>query len=314
MRLRRLLAGTVGGIGLVAATNRVLTQSADQLRAPLGRSTEEYRWRGFDISYTEAGNPDDQDLLLLHGLNAAGSSAEFAAVFDDMSSDYHVIAPDLPGFGHSDRPPLLYSPSLYVTFITDFIRDVATEPRVVGSSLTGAYATMAAETADVSALVLVCPTTTTMPGNRTWLRSLFRSPVFGEGLFNLLTSKSALRHFGTDHGLYDPSNADAEYIEYRWQTTHQPGARFAPASFLSGTLDPDIDLGTKLSELDVPVTLVWGRNATTTPLTAGQSLAAHADADLAVFDEAMLLPHVEHPQGFTDVVRNEDSADDYFVD
>lgn len=314
MGLRRLLAGTVGGLGLVAATNRLLTQRAGQLRAPLGRSTEEYRWRGFDIAYTEAGSPEDQDLLLLHGLNAAGSSAEFAAVFDNLASEYHVIAPDLPGFGLSDRPPLLYSPSLYVTFITDFISDVAEEPRVVGSSLTGAYATMAAETADVSELVLICPTTTTMPGNRTWLRSLLRSPVLGEGVFNLLTSESALRYFGADHGLYDPSNADAEYIEYRWQTTHQPGARFGPASFLSGALDPDVELSTALSELDVPVRLVWGRNATTTPLTAGKSLAAHADAELAVFDEAMLLPHVEHPQGFTDVVADNEGAGAYLVD
>ncbi|RRJ29045.1 alpha/beta fold hydrolase [Halocatena pleomorpha] len=314
MGLRRLLAGTVGGLGLVAATNRFLTQQAEQLRAPLGRSTEEYRWRGFDIAYTEAGSPDDQDLLLLHGLNAAGSSAEFAAVFDSLTDEYHVIAPDLPGFGLSDRPPLLYSPSLYVTFITDFIRDMTDEPRVVGSSVTGAYATMAAETEAVSSLVLVCPTTTTMPGNRTWLRSVLRSPVIGEGLFNLMTSKSSLRHFSADHGLYDSDTVDAEYIEYRWQTTHQPGARFAPASFFSGALDPDVELGTALAELDVPVRLVWGRNATTTPLTTGQSLASHADAELAVFDDAMLLPHVEHPQGFTDVVADTEGADNYLVD
>lgn len=308
MRLRTLLAGTVGGLGFTAAANRALSSRARRLRPPLGRATERYRWRGFDVSYTEAGDSDDPDLLLLHGINAAGSSADFAAVFDDLASDHHVIAPDLPGFGLSDRPPLLYSPSLYVTFITDFAQDVTNAPIVVASSLTGAYTTMAAETSDFEELVLICPTTSTMPGNRTWLRSLLRSPLVGEALFNLASSKSALRYFGADHGLYDASNADEEYIEYRWQLTHQPGARFAPASFLSGALDPDIDLESAIATLDVPVTLVWGREAETTPLSSGRSLTAKTHARLAIIDNALLLPHVEHPQTFTEIVREDAPA------
>jgi pimeloyl-ACP methyl ester carboxylesterase len=313
MRLRTLLAGTVGGLGIAAAANRTLSSRTNRLRPPLSQATESYRWRGFDISYTTAGDPSDPDLLLLHGINAAGSSAEFAAVFDDLASDYHVIAPDLPGFGLSDRPPLLYSPSLYVTFITDFAQDVTDEPIVVASSLTGAYSAMAAETTHFSELVLICPTTSTMPGNRTWLRSLVRTPLVGETLFNLSSAKRSLRHFAADHAFYDASKADDEYIEYRWQLTHQPGARFAPASFLSGVLDPDVDLGSTLSSVDVPVTLVWGREAETTPLSAGQALADEVDARLVVFDDALLLPHVEHSGAFVDVVRENGPSERYIT-
>lgn len=307
MRLRTLLAGTVGGLGLAAAANRTLSSRATRPHPPLGRATENYRWRGFDVSYTEAGDPEDPDLLLLHGINAAGTSAEFAAVFDDLASDHHVIAPDLPGFGLSDRPPLLYSPSLYVTFITDFVDDVTDDPSVVASSLVGAYTTMATETSEFRELFLICPTSSTMPGNRTWLRSLLRSPLVGEALFNLVSSERSLRYFEADHGLYDDSNADDEYIEYRWQTTHQPGARFAPASFLSGALDPDVELGSALATVDVPTTLVWGEDAETTPVASGRSLAEETHASLAVIEEALLLPHVEHPDEFTDVIR--DSSD-----
>ncbi|MFC6961770.1 alpha/beta fold hydrolase [Halocatena marina] len=309
MRFRTLLAGTVGGIGLTAAANKMLSDKATRLHPPLGQATESYRWRGFDVSYSEAGDPDDPDLLLLHGINAAGSSAEFAAVFDELASDHHVIAPDLPGFGLSDRPPLLYSPSLYATFIADFARDVTDEPSVVASSLSGAYTVMAAEKTQFSEFVFICPTTSTMPGNRTWLRSLLRSPLVGEALFNLISSESSLRYFEADHGLYDPSNADDEYIEYRWQLTHQPGARYAPASFISGALDPDLDLEAALSTLDEPVTLVWGRETETTPLSTGRALAANTDARLAIIDEALLLPHVEHPQQFTDIVREDEIPD-----
>lgn len=162
MRLRRLLAGAAGGIGLAAVANRALSATARPPGAPLGRDTKTYRWRGFDVSYTEAGKPSDPDLVLLHGVNVAGSSAEFSPVIDALAEDFHVVAPDLPGFGLSDHPPLMYSPSLYVTFVGDFLRDLADDPVVVASSLTGAYAAMAVgdderdgEDASVRELVLV---------------------------------------------------------------------------------------------------------------------------------------------------------------
>ncbi|WP_254537347.1 alpha/beta fold hydrolase [Halomarina litorea] len=306
MRLKPLLTGLAGGVGLTALANRVVGSRARTLRAPLGRATQTYRWRGFDISYTEAGDPEDPDLLLVHGVNAAASSAEFAPVFDELAEDYHVVAPDLPGFGLSDRPPLMYSASLYATFVADVARDLTEDATVVASSLSGAYAAMAAEEAGFSEFVLVCPTARTMPGRRTWVRSLLRSPLAGEALFNAIASKRSLRHFQEDHGFYDMSHADDEWLQYRWQLTHQKGARFAPASFVSGFLDPDVDLGTTLADLDVPVTVVWGRDADILPLERGRELAEEADARLVVFDETLLLPHYEHPREFAAVVRGEE--------
>ncbi|MFB6308126.1 MAG: alpha/beta fold hydrolase, partial [Haloarculaceae archaeon] len=114
-----------------------------------------------------------------------------------------------------------------------------------------------------------------------------------------------IRHFHDDHGYYDIDNLDEETVEYEWRTAHQPGARFAPASFVSGFLDPEDDLSDVLASLDVPVTLVWGREADITPLSSGRDLAEAVDARLVVFDEALLLPHVEHPERFVNVVRGE---------
>ena len=316
MRIRNLLLGAVAGLGATAAGNRLLSGRASTPHTPLGRATQTYRWRGFDVSYTEAGDPDDPDLVLFHGINAAASSAEFVPVFDALAEEYHVLAPDLPGFGLSDRPPLMYSASLYETFVTDFLRDASEDTTVVASSLSSAYVARAVEEGDldVRELVLVCPTTTTIPGRRTWLRSLLRAPLVGEGLFNLLASKRSLRYFQADHGFYDTSHADPEWTEYRWQLTHQPGARFAPASFVGGFLDSDADLEATLADLDVPVTLVWGRDAEMLPVERGRGLAEAADARLVVFDNALLLPHYEHPGEFAAVVRGEDVDDLAYVE
>ena len=305
MKLHNALGAAVGAVSATALANRALRSRAGEFEPFLRGDQRTYRWRGLDVAYTEAGDPDDPDLVLLHGINAAGSSHEFHTVFEALAEEYHVIAPDLPGFGHSDRPPLLYSASLMTTFVRDFLTDESEDATVVASSLTGAYAAMAAREVDVEELVLICPTDSSMGDRSVPRRSLVRAPVVGQAIYNLIGSKASIRHFHADHGYYDMANLTDDVVEYEWQSAHQPGARFAPASFISGFLDPEEDLGDVLAGLDVPITLVWGEDADITPLADGRVLANQADATLVVFGDSLLLPHVEHPEEFVDVVRGE---------
>ena len=57
---------------------------------------------GLKIFYREAGQPDRPTLLLLHGFPA--SSFMFRDLLTQLSDDFHLIAPDYPGFGYSDAP------------------------------------------------------------------------------------------------------------------------------------------------------------------------------------------------------------------
>lgn len=57
---------------------------------------------GFKIFYREAGPADAPVLLLLHGFPT--SSRMFDALMPLLADRYHVVAPDYPGFGHSDAP------------------------------------------------------------------------------------------------------------------------------------------------------------------------------------------------------------------
>jgi len=305
MKLRSVLTGAVGAVGVTAAANRLLSARATAFEPFLDGDTGTYRWRGMDIAYTELGDPEDDDLLLFHGVNAAASNHEYYRVVTQLAENYHVIIPDMPGYGHSDRPPLLYSASLYEAFIGDATVDLTDDAIVVASSLTASYAAAAATETDIRRLILICPTDTSMGGRKVWLRGLLRSPVVGEGLFNLIASKASIRYFNRDHGYYNPDNMADRVVEYEWQTAHQPNARFAPASFISGFLDPETSLEERLSAVDAPITFVWGRDAETTPLSKGRTLAERVDAGLIVFDRARLLPHMEHPDQFVDVVAGE---------
>jgi pimeloyl-ACP methyl ester carboxylesterase len=58
--------------------------------------------RGINIFYREAGAPNAPAVLLIHGFPT--SSHMFRELIPRLAEGYHVIAPDLPGFGFSDAP------------------------------------------------------------------------------------------------------------------------------------------------------------------------------------------------------------------
>jgi pimeloyl-ACP methyl ester carboxylesterase len=57
---------------------------------------------GARVFYREAGPPDAPTMLLLHGFPSA--SHQFRRLIDALGGRYRLIAPDYPGFGHSDAP------------------------------------------------------------------------------------------------------------------------------------------------------------------------------------------------------------------
>lgn len=72
---------------------------------------------GFKVFYREAGAPDAPKLLLLHGFPSAGHM--FRDLIPLLADRYHLVAPDLPGFGNSDMPE-----RTAFTYTFDHIADV----------------------------------------------------------------------------------------------------------------------------------------------------------------------------------------------
>ena len=81
--------------------------------------------KGFKIFYREAGDPQKPVVLLLHGFPT--SSHMFRDLIPRLAGDYHVIAPDLPGYGLSDAPDhesFRYTFDHLAEIIGDFVEQI----------------------------------------------------------------------------------------------------------------------------------------------------------------------------------------------
>ena len=89
--------------------------------------------------------PDSpRPLLLLHSINAAPSAMEMKPLFEHFAPQRPVFAPDLPGFGLSQRGDLPYSPDFYAQAIADVVKQLkGPPPDVVALSLTCEFAARA---------------------------------------------------------------------------------------------------------------------------------------------------------------------------
>src|SRR5262245_64158152 len=57
---------------------------------------------GINVFYRQAGPKDARTILLLHGFPTAGHM--FRDLIPQLADRFHLVAPDLPGFGQSDMP------------------------------------------------------------------------------------------------------------------------------------------------------------------------------------------------------------------
>ncbi|RKZ70814.1 MAG: alpha/beta hydrolase [Gammaproteobacteria bacterium] len=93
---------TTNAILLILLFSLVLTQAlfANDNMQDVRYKTVEIE--GLDIFYREAGNPDKPTILLLHGFPT--SSHMFRDLIPQLADQYHLVAPDYPGYGYSSMP------------------------------------------------------------------------------------------------------------------------------------------------------------------------------------------------------------------
>lgn len=99
---------------------------APELKNVLDNNQEFFNSRYGKIFYDMTGK--GYPLLLVHGINAGSSNFEWRNNYLELSKYFTVYAPDLPGFGKSEKQPIQYTAPIYTYDIHQFIRHVIKQP------------------------------------------------------------------------------------------------------------------------------------------------------------------------------------------
>ena len=310
--LKGLLAGGAGVAALAAFNAAVAREVPEPEAGALGGEPAEFEWAHGRVFYRRGGPAEAPPVLFVHGVAAGARSFMWRRNFEPLSADFRVYAPDLLGFGHSDKPPAApYSAALYVELISDFVRETIGRPaHVVAHSLGAAFAVRAAADRPelFRSLVLVSPTGASgqsarpdLPGAAFY--GLLHSPVLGTSFYNAVTSERSIRDHARKVLFYDKRLATPRLVAHYYSMAHQPGAQYAATAFLSGYLNADLrEPFARLTRQ--PLALVWGReDLANPPARAAELLRLNPRARLELFDRARQMPQEEHPERFNALLR-----------
>ena len=239
----------------------------------IGGVVQKYLWtwerQPLAVVYETLG--EGTPVLLLPAFSTVSTRGEMRAIAERLSSQFQVMTLDWPGFGQSERLPIEYRAVLYQKFLQDFARDILNRPTaVVAAGHAAGYVMQLAQNMpqSCSRIVLVAPTwrgpLPTMGVNQELagiVRQLVRSPLLGEALYQLNTNPAFLRLMYERHVYTDETKLTPEFIDQKWQITQHPGARYAPAAFVTGAIDPvqeRSDFLAYFQPLPVPVMVIIG--------------------------------------------------------
>jgi pimeloyl-ACP methyl ester carboxylesterase len=302
--------GVAGSVGGLAALNRKLKKVGEPAR-PLGGDERRYYWRGWRLAYRVAGEPQAPPVLLVHGVYAGASSYEFHKNFLELAEDFRVYALDLLGCGLSERPRRRYGPEDVAAQVEDFAREeIGMQTHLISSSLSAALVVPAAirNPRLFKKLVLICPTglggSLDQSSGRLGeaIYNLFRAPILGNSLYNAIVSRWGIRYYLGSMAYYDPNFITDELVEDYYRTSHQPGAKYFPAAFVSGKLN--LGLKDRWSRVPHKSFIAWGQEARTMPVSQAQQFTRkNPRAELKVFRDAALLPHDERAETFNEETK-----------
>jgi pimeloyl-ACP methyl ester carboxylesterase len=266
------------------------------------RVTRDVTARGVRMRVTEAGS--GTPLVLIHGFLT--SHLVFDDIIDELAKSFYVIAPDLPGFGESEKP----NPSRYPYSVESFSEAIADliaaygvgRACVLGHDLGGAVAiTLAAHYAElVTRLVVVGPLCYPYPPNRKLRIPLW--PVVGGAIFKQLYGRRSFRNYFKDEVFSDRSHVPLSRIDEFYRFFNTPSARESAYAVMRNMLDTRSTVA-RISRIRHPTLVVWGRNDRIFPAAFAPKLAREVPESRLELIDAGHSPHEEKPELLVSVVR-----------
>jgi len=242
-----------------------------------------------------------EPILFLHGYFLGASSYEWSKVYSHFAMDREVIAPDLIGFGESERPSQALDASDIADSIAELLRQiVAGRPvALVASGLTCQIALLLASRHPelISRLVLFMPTKLRTPPqwNAMGMGVAKGIPALKRFIYrNYLSRAPFIRNWLTRVGFAKPENVTDETVSILTTCAQQYGAEHAILGFLRNRRRFHVE--DRLGNVIAPVHILWPEAAKGFDPAEGSELCRKLpNSSLHILPEAATFAPMEMP-------------------
>lgn len=258
---------------------------------------------GYNILYLAEGDPNNIDvIILLHGIGA--SSDRWLKVIPILSKHFYVIAPDIIGFGYSEKPEASYTIDFFVDFVMKFIESMNLKGKritLLGSSLGGHIAAeFAIKYPDIlSNLILVSPAGIVKHGTKA-LNDYILAAMYP----TLENAIEAFKGMATD-----PDAIDMNYIKNFVNRMKLPNAKYAFLAALMGSKRAP-NLKDRLEKIRVRTLIIWGEKDKLLPVEYAEEFKKMSNAQVVIMKSVGHVPFEEKPDEFCklviDFIKNDD--------
>lgn len=229
--------------------------------------------KGINITIHESGPGKSKiPLLLLHGGGLDSAMLSYGTIMSTLGEKYHVIAPDLPGYGESDKPKVPYTIEWYQKFLDDLIEVLGFKQINLGGLSLGGGISLGYSIKNpekINKLILIAPYGLTdkipYPQITSWL---MRHPGIYDWMNNLILSSKLLVKASLKRIMVNPQALNDEVIDQLIKVGNMPDSGLAWRAFQLSEIE-NKKLRTcylnQLNNLNMPVLLLTGKKDSLVP-------------------------------------------------
>jgi pimeloyl-ACP methyl ester carboxylesterase len=245
-----------------------------------------------NIRYLEDGQ-SDRNLILLHGLG--GYAERWSNLMPHLNKKYHIFAPDLIGYGQSDKPSVDYTPEFFIKFVFDFMETLGIKKTfVIGTSLGGQITAECAATQSsaIEKIILISPAGIMRKSTPT-LDAYTMAALYP----NYDSVKNAYQM------MIGPDKQVSEISIERFVTNmSRPNAKMVFLSTLLGLKNAP-DIFDKLEKISTPTLVIWGKEDKLIPFEyAQQFVSSIKNCEFIPMEGCGHSPYVEDPIKLSDII------------
>ena len=252
---------------------------------------------GDRIHYRDEGNPDGTVLVLIHGANSSLQTWE--TMIEHMKSDHRLISLDLPGHGLTgpDTTRDYTAPALTDSILAVMGKTGVDKGIIVGNSMGGwlTWRSALSHPDRFSGVILIGPSGAPRDEPATlYLGAKLLQTKLGQWLAPKITPRSIVKT-SVEATYYNKDLVSADLVDRYWELLRFPGNRVAAAD--RAKVDRNPEFWNKISDINVPVLVLWGENDSVTPYTLARKFGEKIqNTEIISYENIGHVPMEETPE------------------